>query len=274
MKIILTSASVIILALSMICCNSKAKSDNKQNDVENDAIEVLSGKIIPADTYGEGENKLYVTLVGHGSLMFEYKGKIIHVDPYSNVADYSKLPKADLILLTHEHGDHLDQSAINELKTTGTQFIMSRSCNDILKYGEVINNGEYTHFEDIYITAIPAYNIVHKKPDGEAYHPKGRGNGYLLRFGDLSVYVAGDTENIPEMDSLKGTIKERGQIDIAFMPKNLPYTMTDEMFIDAAKKVMPEHLYPYHMSEFDNDIISKALEGTNIKLEVRPMSNK
>lgn len=269
MKTICTSIGVIALVIGLICCNSKVKSENKDNDMKSNSENViLSGKVIPADTYGEGEKKLYVTLVGHGSLMFEYKGKIIHVDPYGNVADYSKLPKADLILLTHEHADHLDQNAINEIKSTGTQFIMSRSCNDILKYGDIISNGEETDFDDINIKAVAAYNMVNKRPDGEFYHPKGRGNGYILSFGSQKVYVAADTENIPEMDALKGTI------DIAFLPKNLPYTMSDDMFIDAAKKVMPKHLYPYHMSEFDNDKITKALEGTGIKLEVRPMSNK
>jgi len=269
MKTIFTSAIVILLTLLLACCSNKAKSENKENNMENNSKNIVkSGKTIPADTYGKGENTLLVTLIGHGSLMFEYKGRIIHVDPYSNAADYSQLPKADLILLTHEHADHLDQNAINEIKNTNTQFIMSKVCNEILKYGEVINNGDKTEFYDVRIDAVPAYNIVNKRNDGEYYHPKGRGNGYILHFDGTTVYVGGDTENIPEMDALKGTI------DVAFLPKNLPYTMSDDMFVDAAKKVMPKYLYPYHMSEFDNDKISKALEGTDIKLEVRPMSNK
>lgn len=269
MKTILISVAVMLLTLGLVCCSSKAKSENKENNMENNSENItLLGEVIPSDTYGEGDNTLHVTLVGHGSLMFEYKEKIIHVDPYSNVADYTKLPKADLILLTHEHADHLDQNALNEIKTTNTQFIMSKACNEILKYGEVVNNGDKTEFFDVKIDVVPAYNIVNKRPDGEYYHPKGRGNGYILYFEGTTVYVAGDTENIPEMDRLKGSI------DIAFLPKNLPYTMSDDMFIDAAKKVMPKYLYPYHMSEFDNDKIGKALEGTDIKVEVRPMSNK
>ncbi len=268
MKNILTSVLLTILVLSMTACGNKNKSESEEQKTD-DVVEytVLSGKAIPADTYGEGENLLYVTLVGHGSLMFEYRGKIIHVDPYSKIADYSKLPKADLILLTHEHADHMDQYAINLVKKDDTRFIMSQSCYDILKYGDVLSNGDITHFNNFIIATVPAYNIKNKRPDGEYYHPKGRGNGYTLHFEGTTVYVAGDTENIPEMESLKGSV------DIAFLPKNLPYTMSDDMFIDAAKKVMPKHLYPYHMSEFDNNKISKALEGTDIKLEIRPMSN-
>lgn len=247
-------------------CSSKPKIDSNGNYIKNDSIQ--SGKVIPADTYYTGTDSLYITLVGHGSLMFEYKGKIIHVDPYSDVADYSKLPKANLVLITHEHSDHFDINALDAIKAADTRFIMSKVCNDSLKYGEAVNNGDSTSFAGISIAVIPAYNIINKSPDGEFYHPYGRGNGYVLSFDNLRIYVAGDTENIPEMDVLKGTV------DIAFIPKNLPYTMSDDMFIDAAKKVTPKVLYPYHMAEFDADKIGKALENTGIKIKVRPMVNK
>lgn len=259
--------SMFIVLFSMVACGNKttnAKADNKAAD----SLKMEQEEYIKADIYQTNQKSLKVTLVGHGSVMFEYDGKIIQVDPYSKVADYTRLPKADLIILTHEHGDHLDTIAINAVKKTDTHYIVSKVCNEILGYGDVMNNGDKTTWSSIRIEAVPAYNIVNKKPDGEAYHPEGRGNGYIFTFGDKKVYVAGDTENMPEMDSLKGTI------EIAFMPKNLPYTMTDDMFIDAAKKVMPKVLYPYHMSEFDKDKISKALEGTGIELAVRPMSNK
>jgi len=224
---------------------------------------------IKADIYKTNKGDLKVTLIGHASLMFEYEGKIIYVDPYSQVGQYDKLPKADLILLTHEHQDHLDPAAIATIKKDDTKFIVSKVCNEILGYGEIIENGGETSFQEINIKAVPAYNIVSKSPDGVYYHPKGRGNGYVLKFGDLKVYVAGDTENIPEMESLKDTI------DIAFMPKNTPYTMSDEMFADAALKVMPKHLYPYHMSEFDNDKISSLINHNDkIDIIVKPMSNR
>ncbi|MBB4035884.1 L-ascorbate metabolism protein UlaG (beta-lactamase superfamily) [Dysgonomonas hofstadii] len=254
-----------IVMFSFLACGGKAKQ-TEENKKVTDSLS-MQQEYIKADIYETNAGTLKVTLVGHGSLMFEYGGKIIHVDPYSQVADYSKLPKADLILLTHEHGDHLDTAAINAIKKADTHYIVSKVCNEILGYGEVMNNGGHSHWGALHIDAFPAYNIVNKKPDGEAYHPKGRGNAYIITFGDKRVYVAADTENIPEMESLKG------QIDIAFMPKNLPYTMTDEMFIDAVKKVEPKVVYPYHMSEFDQGKIGKALESVNTKIEVRPMKN-
>lgn len=223
-------------------------------------------------SYQTSLGKINIVLIGHGSLRIDFQDKDdvkhIYIDPYSAVGDYETMPKADLILLTHEHADHLDQSAINAIKKENTKFVVSESCNQILGYGTAISNGESFFFHNIDIEAVPAYNIKNVKPDGEAYHPKGRGNGYILIFQDFRVYVAADTENIPEMDSLKGTI------DVAFLPKNLPYTMTDEMFVDAAKKISPKYLYPYHFSEFNKDKIEKELQDTGIQLIVCPMSSK
>lgn len=258
--------SLTIALFSFVACGNRASTANA-GDKATDTLSMEQAEYIKADSFETSKGPLKVTLVGHGSVMFEFVGKVIQVDPYSQVADYSRLPKADLIILTHEHGDHLDTAAINAVKKADTHYIVSKVCNGILGYGNVVNNGDKTEWSGIMIDVVPAYNAVNKKPDGEAYHPKGRGNGYIFTFGDKKVYVAGDTENIPEMDKLKGTI------DIAFMPKNLPYTMTDDMFVDAAKKVMPKVLYPYHMSEFDQEKIGKALDGTDIKIEVRPMKN-
>lgn len=267
MKNLLFLFSVIAL-LSWSACGGKT-NNTPENARAIDSLGLTQQQeYIKADIYETNKGALKVTLVGHGSVMFEYGGKIIQVDPYSKVAEYSNLPKADLIILTHEHQDHLDTIAINAAKKADTHFIISKPCNEMLGFGDIINNGDKTTWNDISIEAVPAYNIVSKRPDGTAFHPKGRGNGYIFSFGDKKVYVAGDTENIPEMDKLKGTI------DIAFLPKNQPYTMTDDMFIDAAKKVIPKVLYPYHLSEFDQEKISKALDGTNIQLAVRPMTNK
>ena len=222
---------------------------------------------IPFDTYKTDKGNLKITVLGHASLLFQYEGKNIYIDPYSKVADFSLLPKADLILITHEHLDHLDEKAIDCVKKADTQFIASSAAAKMLGQGESIGNGGKSSFHDIEIEAVPAYNIVHQREPGVAFHPKGIGNGYVLTFDNIKVYVAGDTENIPEMDTLKG------KIDIAFLPKNLPYTMDDEMFIDAARRIQPKILYPYHMSEFDEAKIGKALKDTSIELKIRPMSN-
>ncbi|MDU1889382.1 MAG: MBL fold metallo-hydrolase [Dysgonomonas sp.] len=259
--------TTLAVSFMFISCGNKSNTTN-MSETKDSVNMAKQEEYIKADVYETDKGELKVTLVGHGSVMFQYAGKTIQIDPYSNVTDYSKLPKADLIIITHEHGDHLDTMAIDAVKKADTHFIVSKVVNEILGYGDVINNIDKTEWSGIPIEAVPAYNIINKNPQGNFYHPKGRGNGYIFTFGDKKVYVAGDTENIPEMDTLKG------QIDIAFLPKNLPYTMTDDMFVDAAKKVMPKVLYPYHMSEFDQEKIGKALDGTGIKLEVRPMMNK
>lgn len=265
-RINLSFLFVLCVSLLFACNNNKAQNITEtsvENKIVKDSVELV------CDVYGTDNGVLKVYLIGHASLLFEYNGSNIYVDPYSAVGNYSKLPKADLILLTHEHFDHLDKAAIAEINEKDkTSFIMNKTCYEELGYGEMINNGASTTFNGVNIEAVPAYNIVHKKDDGTYYHPKRVGNGYILTFGGLKVYVAADTENIPEMDKLKG------KIDIAFLPKNLPYTMTDDMFIDAAKKVQPKYLYPYHFSEFDETKINEALKGTDIKLIVRPMSSK
>ena len=263
-KLFAAVLAVCYISIGYSCTNKSTNNmESKKDIVEKEEFH----SYIKPNIYQTNKGDLRVTLVGHGSLMFEYDGKTIHVDPYSQVGNYDKLPKADLILLTHEHQDHLDPKAIDTIKKDDTKFVVSKVCNEILGYGEVIENGGETSFHEIDIKAVAAYNIVNKRPDGEYFHPKGRGNGYVLTFGNLKVYVAGDTENIPEMESLKGTI------DIAFMPKNMPYTMTDEMFADAAKKVIPKHLYPYHMNDFDTNKISSLIDNDKIDIIVKPMSN-
>lgn len=269
MKITTTFILAALFATSvfMACSTDKKNETNSNASTYLDTMAKEEAPIISTDTYITDNGELNVSLLGHASLVLTYKGKIIHVDPYSEIADYSVQPKADLILLTHEHFDHLDTAAINKIKKADTHFISSKVVKDILGHGEAINNGGKTVFDSIAIEAVPAYNIVNKNPEGEYYHPKGRGNGYVLTIGGKKVYIAGDTENIPEMDNLK-------DIYIAFLPKNLPYTMTDDMFVDAATRVKPVYLYPYHFSDFNDKNIEKALKDTDIKILVRPMSSK
>jgi L-ascorbate metabolism protein UlaG (beta-lactamase superfamily) len=207
---------------------------------------------------------LEITFIGHGSLMFRYDGKIIHIDPYSQVADYSKLPKADLVLLAHDHPDHLDPVALQSVRTTDTVVILTEGCAERVK-GSIMKNGDAQKISGIKIEAVPAYNIVHKRPDGQLFHPKGYGNGYVLTFGDKRIYVAGDTENIPEMKAL-------ASIDYAFLPMNLPYTMTPEMAADAAKMVRPKVLYPYHYGETDpSRLVALLKDSPDIEVRIRKM---
>ncbi len=204
---------------------------------------------------------LIITFIGHGTLIFDFEGKVIHVDPYSEVADYSKLPKADIILITHEHRDHLDLKAIGHIRSEHTIFVIPKVCASQIKNGIVMNNWDVNYINDLKIEAVPAYNIINKRESGEPFHPKGAGNGYVITFGDTRVYIAGDTEDIPEMKELKA-------IDIAFLPMNLPYTMTPEMTARAAKMIRPKILYPYHFGDTD---LSKLMDlmRDSIDIEVR-----
>jgi len=198
----------------------------------------------PPDTIKTSAGDLVITFIGHGSLLFTFVGATIYVDPYSKLADYAKLPKADVILITHEHRDHLDPSAIEKVRTEKTTIVLTEAGAGQVSGGMVMKNGDVKAIKGMTVEAVPAYNIVSKRENGQPYHPKGVGNGYIITFGDKRVYVAGDTENIPEMKSLKN-------IEIAFLPMNLPYTMTPEMVADAAKMFRPRVLYPYHTGETD-----------------------
>ncbi len=208
---------------------------------------------------------LEITFIGHGTLMFGFGGKIIHIDPVSQYADYAKLPKADLILITHEHKDHLDDKAIAPIRTDKTSVVLTETCAKQLTGGIVMKNGDVKTVEGLKIEALPAYNLVHTRSPGTPYHPKGIGNSYIITFGDKRVYIGGDTENTPEIKVLTG-------IDIAFLPMNLPYTMTPEMVADAAKAFKPKLLYPYHFGETDTSKLTALLkDAKEIDVRIRKM---
>ena len=215
-----------------------------------------------SDVIKTSAGDLKITFIGHGTLMFAFGGKVIHVDPWTRLADYKDLPKADVILVTHEHGDHLDPKAVKIVSTEKTALVLTEMCAKKLKGGIVMKNGDTRVVEELKIEAVPAYNIVHMRSAGRPFHPKGAGNGYVITFGDKRVYVAGDTENTPEMKALE-------KIDVAFLPMNLPYTMTPEMVADAARAFKPGILYPYHFGETDTSKIVgllKDVEGIEVRI--------
>lgn len=217
------------------------------------------------DVFPMGDDALAITFIGHGSLMFEYQDKIIHIDPSSREADYSKLPKADLVLITHHHGDHADATAYEKIRTEKTTLVQTALAQEKLGKGMILKNGEKTTYQNIIIEAIPAYNLVHKRDNGDFFHPNGCCNSYLLNISGLRVFVGGDTENTPEMKALKS-------IDIAFLPMNLPYTMTPEMVADAAKAFRPKILYPYHYGNTNVDDLLNLMDGEEgIEVRVRKM---
>ena len=199
----------------------------------------------------------------HASIRIEYDGKEIEIDPVTKLGnktiDYSAMPKADYIFVTHEHGDHFDREAIKQLTGEKTQLITNKRCADMLGYGEIMVNGQSATLGDITVEAVPAYNTS----DGRTqFHPKGRDNGYILTIDGLRIYIAGDTEDIPEMQDIK-------DIDIAFMPCNQPYTMTPEQLVKAAKTVKPKVLFPYHYGQTDVSIIPSQLKDNGIDVRIR-----
>ncbi len=258
----ITVVLVGILLIVPIGCQDSDGDSEKESKKE---IEVKIATGFEQDVFETNAGDLTIAFIGHGTLMFAHNGKIIHVDPYGKLGDYSKLPKADLILITHEHGDHLDNKAIGLIVKDDTKIVMSKSCESKAT-GIIMKNGDVREFGSLKIEAVPAYNIVHKRSDGNPFHPKGNGNGYIVAFGDKKVYIAGDTENIPEMKELKN-------IDIAFLPMNLPYTMTPEMTAEAAKSFAPAILYPYHFGQTDTSKLAKLLKDqTNIEVAIRKMN--
>jgi L-ascorbate metabolism protein UlaG (beta-lactamase superfamily) len=218
-------------------------------------------KTFETDTFTTSKGDLKITFIGHGTLMFNYTGKIVHIDPVGRYADYTLLPKADIILITHEHGDHLDLNALAMIQKENTITILTEKCTEKGANGIIMKNGDVRIIEGLKIEAVPAYNIVHKRQNGQPFHPKGDGNGYIINWGNTRIYIAGDTENTPDMKTLK-------EIDIAFLPMNVPYTMSPDMVTDAAKAIKPKILYPYHYSKTDPNTLVDLLKDIK-ETEVR-----
>jgi L-ascorbate metabolism protein UlaG (beta-lactamase superfamily) len=209
---------------------------------------------------------LELTFLGHGSLLLTWSGRRIYVDPYGRAADYSRLPKADLVLVTHEHSDHLDLKALSAIRTGSTELVASELAQRQIGAGIVMQNGDTRTAGGVRIEAVPAYNQIHRRENGRPFHPKGHGNGYVLTFGNTRVYIAGDTENIAEMKDLTG-------IDVAFLPANLPYTMSVEMVVEATRWLRPRILYPYHYGSTDTAEIERLLRGEpNCEVRIRRLA--
>jgi len=229
------------------------------------AVASAANQGFETDTFKTSDGDLVITFIGHGTLMFSFGGKIIHVDPVGQMADYAKLPKADLILVTHEHSDHLDLKAIKLVKVDGTAVVASETAARQIPGSIILKNGDAKTIQGFEIEAVPAYNLVHMRSPGAPFHPKGVGNGYIVDFGGKRVYIAGDTENTPEMKYLQN-------MDIAFLPMNMPYTMTPDMVADAVKAFHPKVVYPYHYGKTDTAKLLDLLKGVQgIDVRIRRM---
>jgi len=213
-----------------------------------------------ADTFPTSLGDLKITPVRHASVMLEIKGQVWHVDPWSQ-ADYSSLPKADVILITDIHGDHMDAKAIEQIKKASTVIVAPAAVAKTVTEAKVLNNGESTTIGGIQIDAVPMYNLKRGPEAGKLFHDKSRGNGYVLNIGGKRVYFSGDTEVTDEMRALKN-------IDVAFVCMNLPYTMPPEEAAEGVKAFRPKIVYPYHYRGSDLTAFSKPLEAQS-GIEVR-----
>ena len=231
---------------------NSAKLPTTKETTEIDVFKTKSGKTI----------KFYALV--HASIRMVYDGKEIQIDPVSKLGnrtiDYASMPKADYLFITHEHHDHFDQAAIQQLKQESTQLITNKRCGDMLGYGKIMANGDKMEIaEDITVEAVPAYNYTEGHTQ---FHPKGRDNGFILTIDGLRIYIAGDTEDIPEMANIK-------DIDIAFLPCNQPYTMTTDQLTNAAKIIKPRVLFPYHYGQTDVTGIPNQLKDEGIDVRIR-----
>ena len=241
------------LGLTTACGQQSQKPQAADADTyEVDVFKTKSGKTVK-----------FHALV-HASIRMEYDGKEIQIDPVTKLGnktiDYSAMPKANYIFVTHEHGDHFDKEAIRLLSADGTRLVTNRRCADMLGSGEVMANGDKMQIADGFtVEAVPAYNITEGRTQ---FHPAGRDNGYILTIDGLRVYIAGDTEDISEMASIK-------DIDIAFLPCNQPFTMTTDQLVKAAKTIKPKVLFPYHYGQTDLSNVPSQLKGEGIDVRIR-----
>jgi L-ascorbate metabolism protein UlaG (beta-lactamase superfamily) len=214
-----------------------------------------------AQVFKTSKGDVKITPIYHAAMLIEAGGKKIYVDP-AKPAVITGMPKADLILITDIHGDHMDQNEITELSASGTEILAPPAVVKTITNAKSISNGESKDWEGWKIEAIPMYNIKRGPSEGKLFHDKGRGNGYVLSYGGKRFYISGDTEAIPEMEALKN-------IDVAFVCMNLPYTMPPEEAAEAVKKFHPKVVIPYHYGMSDLNVFKKGLEGT--KIEVRTL---
>ncbi len=211
-----------------------------------------------SDVVQTSQGPLKITPLYHGSVMLEFGGKIIHVDPWSQ-ADYTGIPQADLILISHTHADHMDPAILKTLKKDSTIILTSPAVADTLNgvvgLIETVSNGEKKTFLGVEIEAVPMYNLVLGAGPGKPFHHKGIGNGYILNFGDTRVYFSGDTECIPEMKALKN-------ISVAFVAMNPPRTMPTAEAAACVQAFRPKIVYAYHYRGQNTQEFADALKNT------------
>ena len=238
------------------------------------AATLASGAATPnqqTDVIQTSQGPLKITPLYHGSVMLEFGGKIIHVDPWSQ-ADYTGIPKADMIVITHSHADHMDPAIIKNLRKESTVLVAPPAVTDTLNGTvgdtDAISNGEKRTFLGVEIEAVPMYNLVLGSGPGKPFHHRGIGNGYILSFGDTRVYFSGDTECTPEMKALKN-------IAIAFVAMNPPRTMPPSEAAACVQAFRPKIVYPYHYRGQKTQEFADALKNTpGVEVRLRKLEGE
>jgi L-ascorbate metabolism protein UlaG (beta-lactamase superfamily) len=225
------------------------------------------GAAIAADTIPATGGNVELTPMGHAHVQIEYAGKVIQIDP-TGASNLAAAKPADIIIVTDVHGDHMDPPSIDKVKKATTVYVAPKALEGKFPgKTEVIANGETKTVDGVSIMAVGAYNLTRGPEAGKFFHDKGRGNGYVLTLGGKRIYFAGDTECVPEIKALTN-------IDVAFVPMNLPYTMTPQEAADCVKAFKPKIAYAYHYRgmgatpEQNQQAFVAAMKGT-AGIEVR-----
>lgn len=249
-------AIVLTVSLFMPSVLVYAETSNRQSDV----IKTSQGE-------------LKITPLYHGSVMLEFGGKVIDVDPWSR-GDFTDLPQADMIVITHTHADHLDLAMVNKLKKTGTIIVGPAAVIDTLNcfpacgQAEIVGDSEKKTVMGIAFEGVPMYNLVQGSAPGMPFHHKGIGSGYILSFGDTRVYLSGDTECTPEMKALKN-------ITVAFLAMNPPRTESTIEAAGCAKEFKPKIVYPYHYRGSKTEEFADALKDTpGVEVRIRKLEGE
>jgi len=224
------------------------------------AVQAPETNGVTGDHFATAEGDVLIHPINHASFVMVWNGKTIYNDPVGGAAPYQGLPRADLILVSHSHGDHFDSTTLNAVKGTNAVIVapsaVFNSLSAALKNLTIVQtNGSTTNVMGLTIDSVPAYN---------SFHPRGTGNGYVLTIGGKRIYMTGDTGDIPEMRALQ-------DIDVAFVCMNLPYTMSIDKAASAVREFRPRVVYPYHYQGYqDSDINNfKRMVGTDLGVEVR-----
>ena len=252
--------AAVVAALAALLLSSPAlrAAGNKVNE-QVDVLKTSAGELRIRPLY-------------HGSVMLQFGGKVIHVDPWS-MGDYTGIPPADMIVITHTHADHLDRSMVDQLHKAGTIIVGPPAVIDTLNCAPAcgdatsITDSEKKTVMGIEIEGVPMYNVLQGSKPGEPFHHRGIGSGFILNFGDTRVYFSGDTECTPEIRALK-------DITVAFLSMNPPRTESPLEAAVCANSFKPKIVYPYHYRGSKPEDFAGALKSSGVEVRIRKLEGE